>query len=76
MYGPTKSSPVTVPTPGPLPYRQFGPAWIADCYGTTHEQRLAAIDHFVDDPDAVAVSYARLLQAEAEAFADTMRGRS
>ena len=27
----------------PLTSPQYGPAWVADCYGTTHEQRVKAL---------------------------------
>lgn len=69
---PTGSS---FPPPGghvTLASPQYGPAWVADCYGTTHEQRLAAVLDVVvrreararwrEAPrDAVAVAYATVL---------------
>jgi hypothetical protein len=55
---------------------QYGPAWVADCYGTTHEERIAVIlaaemgDGVArvsgDDPDQVAVAWARLVTNDGE----------
>jgi hypothetical protein len=38
--------PSSFPPPGGyvvLASPQYGPAWVADCYGTTHEERLALV---------------------------------
>lgn len=55
-----------LPTPDPLLSKQYGPAWVATMYGTTHEQRLAAINEagwttFPSNRDFVAQQYARLM---------------
>jgi hypothetical protein len=60
--------------PAPLESRQYGPAWVADRYGSSHEQRVAALrhpsagfdpellDHLVgsDDRDGIARAYAQV----------------
>lgn len=45
---------------------QYGPAWIADCHGSSHAQRVAALVGAgwtinPDNRDDVARTYARLL---------------
>jgi hypothetical protein len=49
----------------PLLSPQYGPAWVADCLGTTHEQRVDALVEagWTINPnlaDHTAVTYARL----------------
>jgi hypothetical protein len=71
--------PSSFPPPGGyvvLASPQYGPAWVADCYGTTHQERLAVILHAEmgdgvaritgDDPDQVAVAWARLVTNDGE----------
>ena len=56
------------PAPGPLPSPQYGPAWVADCYGTSHVERATAVFESgvtmfdPNDRDAVAVAYAALTE--------------
>ena len=64
-YGPSGTGHrITHGAPGPLESPQYGPAWVADHYGTTHEQRLARCVRArvavpdVNDRDAVAVAFA------------------
>lgn len=55
-----------LPTPDPLLSKQYGPAWVATMYGTTHEQRVEALNEagwtiLPSDRDHVAKTYARLM---------------
>ena len=65
MYGPSNTGAVlTGRQAPPLASPQYGPAWVADRYGTTHEQRLARLVRGrvavpdVNHRDAVAVAFA------------------
>ncbi len=58
-----------LPPPPPLDSPQYGPAWIADYYGNTHDQRIETLVTAgwtinPDDRDGVAVAYARLISGQ------------
>lgn len=68
--GPLGSRSPNLPPPGPLPEKAFGPSWVANVYGTTHEQRVEALVEAgwtinPKDRDDTARTYARLRASQA-----------
>jgi hypothetical protein len=54
-------------TAGPEVSPTFGPAWVANCYGSTHKKRRkalreAGVEHDPADRDAVARAYWHLTE--------------
>lgn len=53
-----------------FPSPQYGPAWVADCYGTTHEDRVAFLADKAQWPDATLAAVAADRDLTARQFAN------